>query len=175
MIHNVVLVTEEDSMSVQGAGGLAVGPAGGQAGLGVPVDVASIHSHISQEKTEEELRAEEEALRLKEPFRVFNQDSYRRLVEREAARKLKEENAKEEEGRLVDGQIVFDEEVEVKQDRDPKLADGMSLPEKMGRFPKELLGVPLEEIDPYIKEKVTSHFNYSQFILCLNCIYTSQY
>ena len=54
----------------------------------------------------------------------------------------------------MDGEIVFDEDTSAKMDRDPKLADGMSLPEKMGRFPRELLGIPLEEIDPYIKDKV---------------------
>lgn len=131
------------------------GEGGGAGGLPPPVDVASIHSHISGEPmTEEEKLAAEEAERLKTPFRIFDKDSYRRLVEKEKERKLKEDDKEEEEGRLVDGEIVFDEEPGNKQDRDPKLADGMALPENMGRFPKELVGIPLEEIDPYIKDKV---------------------
>lgn len=123
---------------------------GGPDGL----DVTSIHSHISGEQTEAERLAAEEEERLKNPFREFNKDSYRRLLEKEHARRIKEEKNEEEEGRLVDGEIVFEESASTKQDRDPKLADGQSLPEKLGRFPKELLGMPLEEIDPYIKEKV---------------------
>lgn len=120
-----------------------------------PVDVTSIHSHISGgELTEDEKAAAAEAERLKEPFRIFDRASYRRLIEREKAQKLKEETNEEEEGRLVDGEIVFDEDTSAQQDRDPKLADGMSLPEKLGRFPRELLGMPLEEIDPFIKDKV---------------------
>lgn len=119
-------------------------------------EVTSIHSHLSGDEgmTDEERAAAEEAERLKEPFRLFDQNSYRRLVEREKAQKLKEQSNEEEEGRLVDGEIVFDEDTNSKIDKDPKLADGMSLPEKLGRFPREYLGMPLEEIDPYIKEKV---------------------
>lgn len=131
------------------------GKDGMAAGLAPPVDVASIHSHFSaNQMTEEERLEAEEQERLKEPFRMFNKDSYRRLVEKEKERKLKEENKQEEEGRLVDGEIVFEEESSSRPDRDAKLADGMTLPEKMGRFPKELVGVPLEDIDPYIKDKV---------------------
>lgn len=119
------------------------------------VDITSIHSHISDELTDEEREAAEEAERLKEPFRIFDKESYKRLEKREHERKVRVENNEEEEARLVDGEIVFDEDGTAKQDKDPKLADGQTLPEKMGRFPKELLGVPLEEIDPYIKVKVT--------------------
>ena len=124
-------------------------------GLNPPIDVASIHSHISGDQiTEEERLAAEEEERLKVPFRVFTKESYIRLLEKERERKIREERKEEEEGRLVDGEIVFDESTEDKQDRDPKLADGMTLPEKLGRFPKELIGAPLEEIDPFIKDKV---------------------
>lgn len=120
-------------------------------------DIASVHTHRSDELTDEEREAAAEAERLKEPFRVFTTDSYKRLEREERDRKLKEEtNNGEDEGRLVDGEIVFDEDQSEKLDRDPKLADGQPLPEKLGRFPKELVGVPLEEIDPYIKVKVRS-------------------
>lgn len=119
------------------------------------VDITSVHSHISDEPTEEEKEAAAEVERLKEPFRVFTRESFRRLEKRAHERKVKEENNEEDEGRLVDGEIVFDEDSTTKMDKDPKLADGQPLPEKMGRFPKELIGVPLEEIDPYIKVKVT--------------------
>lgn len=143
--------------------------ADGVGGLVPPVDVASIHSHFSDQLTEEEKLAAEEAERLKVPFRVFDKDSFRRLVEKDKARKLREENKEEEEGRLVDGEIVFDEGTENKQERDPKLADGMSLPESMGRFPRELSGVPLEEIDPYIKDKVSLSAIFSCRRLLLVC------
>ena len=151
---SVVFVVDEETMSTStDAPGARHLEGGG--GLDAPVDVTSIHSHISGDgMTDEERAAAEEAERLKEPFRIFDQNSYRRLVEREKSEKLKKENTEEEEGRLVDGEIVFDEDTSAKIDRDPKLADGMSLPEKMGRFPRELLGIPLEEIDPYIKDKV---------------------
>lgn len=146
-----LFLVDEERMSLPG-NNLTVQEGGG---LCAPLDVASIHSRFSGDQmTEEEQLAAEEEERLKEPFRVFNKDSYKRLVDKEKARKLKEESKEEEEGRLVDGEIVFDEESGPKQDRDPKLADGQALPEKMGRFPKELLGIPLEEIDPYIKDKV---------------------
>lgn len=93
-------------------------------------------------------------------FHEFTQESYARLVAKEIERKRKQERKGDEdnEGRLVDGEIVFDYDTEdhsLKITRDPKLADGQPLPEKLGRFPKELDGVPLEEIDPHIEEKVS--------------------
>lgn len=118
-------------------------------------EVGSIHTHISDDLTEEERKQAEEAERLKEPFRIFTKDSLERLEREEKERQLKEANKDEDEGRLVDGEIVFDEDVTAKMDKNPKLADGQTLPENMGRFPKELLGVPIEEIDPYIKVKVS--------------------
>lgn len=93
-------------------------------------------------------------------FREFTKESYDRLLEKELERKLKVNVQKEgdSEGRLVDGEIVFDdvEEASAKSIKDPKLADGQPLPEKLGRFPKELDGVPIEELDPAIEDKVCS-------------------
>ena len=95
-------------------------------------------------------------------FNEFNKESYERILEKELERKRKTEVKRDgdEEGRLVDGEIVFDdvEDESEKITADPKLADGQPLPEKLGRFPKELDGVPLEEIDPHIEEKVGFNF-----------------
>lgn len=147
-----VLVDEETMSADRG------GVSGGVERLEVNgvAEVTSIHTHISDDLTEEERKAAEEAERLKEPFRIFTKESLERLERDEEERKLKEANKDEDEGRLVDGEIVFDEDVTAKMDKNPKLADGQSLPENMGRFPKELLGIPIEEIDPYIKVKVSS-------------------
>lgn len=90
-------------------------------------------------------------------FRPFTKKSYEKLLRKEQEHKTaKKKNTDSDEGRLVDGEIVFDndEDDTPKMTRDPKLVDGQTLPEKLGRFPKELEGIPLEEIDPYITHKV---------------------
>jgi len=96
-------------------------------------------------------------------FNIFTKDSYQRLLDRELEHKLKEAQKKnsDNEGRLVDGEIVFDDldNDSEKSSHDPKLADGQPLPEKLGRFPKELEGTPLEEIDANIEEKVGNDTN----------------
>jgi len=113
-------------------------------------ELESVHSgHGSQNSDNEE---EDESS--KETFRKFTKQSYIKLIERENEQKRKEANNGEDEGRLVDGEIVFDDDGETAPEKDPKLAEGQCLPENMGRFPRDLLSIPLEEIDPNIKDKV---------------------
>lgn len=107
----------------------------------------------SAEKADEEEEAEG-------IFREFTEQSYEQLIIKELERLRKEEtrHVNKEEAHLVDGEIVFDDvdEEAPKITRDPKLADGQPLPEKLGRFPRELDGIALEEIDPNIQEKVNN-------------------
>jgi len=105
----------------------------------------------------DKLSNKEEEEDLSATFRPFTKQSFYRLCQREQQEKLKASNKRDvEEGRLVDGEIVFDDldDDADKITRDPKLAEGQALPEKLGHFPKELEGVPIEEIDPHIKDKV---------------------
>jgi hypothetical protein len=64
------------------------------------------------------------------------------------------------EEKLVDGKLTFanSEEDDVILPRDD-LVEGHKLPKALGRFPKNLAGVPLEEIDPGISDKVKSRGN----------------
>lgn len=97
-------------------------------------------------------------------FRPFTKKSYERLLLEERERECREKKKSDgDEGRLVDGEIVFDNTDEDKpvMTRDPKLVDGQTLPEKLGRFPKELEGIPLDEIDPYITHKVSARLVHS--------------
>lgn len=92
-------------------------------------------------------------------FRKFTQESYRFLLEREAEEKRKAAEKKEgpTEGRLVDGELVYDGEEmnEPRMPRDPTLVEGNQLPDHLEQdFPKELLNQPLEEIDELLKDKV---------------------
>ena len=92
-------------------------------------------------------------------FKQFNKESYQRLHEREAEfkRKAQEKKDRPSEGRLVDGELVYDGEEgdEPPLDRDPNLVEGNTLPEHMEQdFPKELFSTPIEEIDSLIKDKV---------------------
>lgn len=96
-------------------------------------------------------------------YRRFTPESYRFLVERdlEAKRKEDEKRNKLEEGRLVDGKLIFGEEEEQveedKKEKDNLLIEGNNLPESYLPFPRKLYGVPIEEIDPYIKDKVRKY------------------
>ena len=110
-----------------------------------------------EDDSEEKADEEEEAEGI---FREFTEQSYEQLIIKELERLRKEEtrHVNKEEAHLVDGEIVFDDvdEEAPKITRDPKLADGQPLPEKLGRFPRELDGIALEEIDPNIQEKVNN-------------------
>ena len=100
--------------------------------------------------------AEEEA----SMYKRFSPATYEFLVQREEEEKRKELEKKNnvEEGRLVDGQLKFgdddEEQQEEKKDKDPLLVEGNNLPEDLPPFPKKYYGLPMEEIDPYIKDKV---------------------
>ena len=57
------------------------------------------------------------------------------------------------EGRLVNGELVFAEDVMAERvEFDPELAEGEDVPKKLGKCPEELIGVPLQEIDTYIMQ-----------------------
>lgn len=91
-------------------------------------------------------------------FRPFTEDSYQRLLLKEA--KLKavelEKKNKVKEGRLVDGELKWDDdEEEERPKRDQNLIEGNNLSDDLDvAFPKELVGKPIEEIDPYLNDKV---------------------
>jgi hypothetical protein len=92
-------------------------------------------------------------------FRKFTPRSYRKLLKRAEEDKKKTEEKKNEihEGRLVDGELKFDntDDDEEKLERDPGLFEGGALPSYLSEdFPTELFRYPLEEIDPAIKDKV---------------------
>lgn len=91
-------------------------------------------------------------------FRIFTPDSYIRLCQREEEERRKEAERRDQptEGRLVDGELIFNEEDEgEKIENDPDLLEGNALPTHLAEvFPKELFSQPIEEIDEYIKDKV---------------------
>lgn len=113
---------------------------------------------FNRSETPLHLETEKEEPGCRRVFRPFTKESYRKLVDRDIKRKLEEQrNPDGDEGRLVDGEIVFsdvaDDKPRIKYDS--KLVDGQPLPEKLGRMPREMEGVALEEIDPNIMEKVS--------------------
>ena len=94
-------------------------------------------------------------------FRKFTSESYKLLKEREAEwkRKAAEKKERPSEGRLVDGELVYDEEEgeEPCLQRDQSMVEGNMLPEHLDQdFPKELFNQPIEEIDTLLKDKVSS-------------------
>lgn len=113
-------------------------------------------THIDHQEDKTEQHEEESSEGVHKTFRPFTKESYERLVQADIQKRFKEnKKANGDEGRLVDGEIVFDEvEDDLVKKCDPKLADSQPLPEKLGRIPKDLEGIALEEIDPHIKDKV---------------------
>ena len=94
-------------------------------------------------------------------FALYTNDSYRQQLEQEEADRIRAQEKKDRpaEGRLVDGELRFDDddEDEKSKERDPNLVEGSYLPEYMQHdFPPEFIGQPIEEIDPNIKDKVSS-------------------
>ena len=74
------------------------------------------------------------------------------------------------EAKLVDGQLVMDRAE--KLDNDPKLAEGKVLPKTVAdNFPKDLMGVPIEEVDP--KHRHYDEVIFSSFILSFLYIWFS--
>jgi hypothetical protein len=92
----------------------------------------------------------------------FTKESMTKVIQKEEDEKKKalERLNKPKEGRLVDGELRFDDEdddgSDVNLDKDPALVEGNVLPETdYGSCPKDLLGKPLEEIDRFIKVRVS--------------------
>ncbi len=116
---------------------------------------------------QEEIDPEDLPLEEQYKFRLFTPESYERLLikEEEDRRLALEKKDKPAEGRLVDGELKFDDDGEdgPPPDRDPLFIEGNNLPDDIAEiFPSELYSKPLEEIDKYLKAKVR------QFILSLN-------
>ena len=92
-------------------------------------------------------------------FHPFTEDSYRVLVEREAADKARAEDraARAQEAHLVDGELIFggeQEEGEKPPPKNPDLREGNVLRDEYGVCPPAYFGKPLEEIDKGIRDKV---------------------
>ncbi len=107
----------------------------------------------------EEIDPEDLPLEEQYKFRLFTPESYDRLLikEEEDRRLALEKKDKPAEGRLVDGELKFDDDGEdgPPPDRDPLFIEGNNLPDDIAEiFPSELYSKPLEEIDKYLKAKV---------------------
>ena len=121
---------------------------------------------IQEEKTEdvEKVPLEDDHEEEEELFRRFDRQSYQKLLLRDEIERQKALDAKNKprEGRLVDGELIFgdeDDKEEDTRDRDSRLVEGNTLPTIIAdEFPKELYGKPIEEIDPYLKDKVSFAF-----------------
>lgn len=92
-------------------------------------------------------------------FKPFTYESYLRLLERERALKSHEsKRAKHaQEAHLVDGELKFgtrDDDGPTLPPENPDLRDGAMLSKTFGKLPDHLLGVPIEELDPGIRQKV---------------------
>ncbi|KAI8789145.1 sodium channel protein 1 brain-like isoform X1 [Biomphalaria glabrata] len=91
------------------------------------------------------------------PFKPFSEDSYKALLEREALLKERELHRARhaQDAHLVDGELKFG----AQDDEDslppvnPQLKEGCLLSSEFGRFPSRLLGIPIEEIDPGVRDK----------------------
>ncbi len=139
-------------------------PPGG--GVGAPGDNASLapsspgSTFISVLDTFKKIPPAEEPPAQEEctVFQLFTPESYQKLLTREAEdlkKSLQKRNPAE--GRLVDGELKFDEEEDegLHLERDPLLVEGNWLPEHLDTiFPTELYNKPIEEVDQYIKAKV---------------------
>ena len=85
-------------------------------------------------------------------FQPYTKEHYKSQKQRveEERRKLEEKKNRVQEGRLVDGELIFDDEEgdeEHKIERDPGLVEGNQLPESFGKVPDNLINKPLDEID----------------------------
>ncbi|XP_064620216.1 sodium channel protein 1 brain-like isoform X2 [Lineus longissimus] len=93
-------------------------------------------------------------------YNPFTKESMTKVLlkEEEEKKKALDRLNKPKEGRLVDGELRFDDEDDdgddVNLDKDPALVEGNVLPEAhYGTCPRDLLGKPLEEIDRFIKDR----------------------
>ncbi|CAG5133640.1 unnamed protein product, partial [Candidula unifasciata] len=90
-------------------------------------------------------------------FVPFTSTSYQRLLDRERVRKVLEiKRAKYANiAHIVDGELRFGakEDDLLLPEENPDLREGSMFTKSYGTFPPHLLGVPIEEIDPGIREK----------------------
>ncbi|PAA93724.1 hypothetical protein BOX15_Mlig031959g1 [Macrostomum lignano] len=91
-------------------------------------------------------------------FRLFDRQSFESLLRRELEyqRRVEERRLNAGEGRLVEGEIKFDDDPDAEEDKakaSPELADGCVLPSRFGDFPDELLAKPIQEIDRHIRKR----------------------
>ena len=124
-------------------------------------DVTDAAAAAAGDEPEAETEEEEAARR----YRKFTKETYARQVEQQREEKLRkaERESQLQEGRLVDGVLVFgdgEDKEEDDVDFDPFLQEGCNLPEDYPECPKNLFGVPIEEIDPHIKETVSTASQY---------------
>lgn len=91
-------------------------------------------------------------------FIPFTSVSYQKLVEKERVLKVLEAKRVKyaQVAHLVDGELRFgaQEDESLLPDENPDLKEGNLFTKSYGTFPSHLLGVPIEEIDPGIRDKV---------------------
>ena len=89
-------------------------------------------------------------------FRLFTKESLKRIDEAVAAEQEKEAANAEKKDKEDE-----EKEKEEKHKPNPQLMQGERLPTKMGEFPPELFGKPIEELDQYYYNKyVCSSFHW---------------
>ena len=110
--------------------------------------------------SDDDAQALADAQAAKDKYVRFSKESFRRQNEwmEEEAQKARDRENNTQEGRLVDGVLVFgdgEDDDEEKMDFDPFLQEGCNLPEDYPEFPKNLFGVPIQEIDKHIMDTVS--------------------
>jgi hypothetical protein len=92
----------------------------------------------------------EEIFKLLTPEKIYEKKL--KIKQRESRIKNQERKNSATEGKLVDGEIIYDDKIDLiddiddNGDKDPTIADGNQLPERLGKIPEGLLQKPLEEI-----------------------------
>ena len=89
-------------------------------------------------------------------FKPFDEQAGERLKKRISKRKKADDDRARqremEEAKLVDGQLMMDDDEE-QLENDPKLAEGKALSKVVvNHFPKHLMGLPIEDVDPRNRE-----------------------
>ena len=104
-------------------------------------------------------------------FRLFTRESLTKIAkaiqEDKAALALAKEQEKERGG--GSGGQSDEKKEEEKPKPNPQLEQGMSLPAKMGDFPPEMYGMPIEDIDEFYHNKYVSCFSVN---CCLKSLQT---
>lgn len=88
-------------------------------------------------------------------FRLFTRESMTKIKRRIQEEKLLKELQKQQDQELgkEEDKNKFDED---KPRPNPLLVQGMTLPSKMGEFPPEMCGMPIEDFDEYYHNKYVS-------------------